>query len=144
MHRKNQQMEQLAADVPHQNNVRQRQPARQSLLKGCQALFVKKKPRFFCDNCGREVGSETRSCPGCARFFASVRCPSCGFAGEDKLFLKGCPSCGYSDPDAGKIKPGKYGKHKPPAGDPLPSHVYIISAIVLLIFVAVLSYFVTR
>ncbi|MDR1788042.1 MAG: hypothetical protein LBR16_06300 [Treponema sp.] len=27
-----------------------------------------------------------------------MRCPACGFAGEDALFRRGCPSCGYSAP----------------------------------------------
>jgi len=59
---------------------------------------VNKKPRFFCDNCNTEVGRDTKACPQCGRFFASIRCPSCGFTGEEKAFTGGCPSCGYSAP----------------------------------------------
>ncbi|MDR0643156.1 MAG: zinc-ribbon domain-containing protein [Treponema sp.] len=55
-----------------------------------------KKPRFFCDNCGAEVAMSAKSCPQCGRFFASVRCPKCGFTGRDDDFVRGCPACGYS------------------------------------------------
>ncbi|MDR2376058.1 MAG: zinc-ribbon domain-containing protein [Treponema sp.] len=60
-----------------------------------------KKPRFFCDNCGAEVVMSAKSCPACGRFFASVRCPACGFTGREEDFVRGCPSCGYSTPPAG-------------------------------------------
>ncbi|HEC61246.1 MAG TPA: hypothetical protein ENI27_03215 [bacterium] len=51
--------------------------------------------RFFCDSCGSEVPRDKVRCPGCGRFFSSVKCPKCGFEGEAVLFPKGCPSCGY-------------------------------------------------
>ncbi|MDR0540395.1 MAG: zinc-ribbon domain-containing protein [Spirochaetaceae bacterium] len=58
---------------------------------------MKKQPRFFCDNCGAEVPKTANSCPRCGRFFASIRCPKCGFSGgNDTAFSNGCPRCGYS------------------------------------------------
>ena len=102
------------------------------------------KPRFFCDNCGEEVDNDVKSCPYCGRFFASVRCPSCGFSGEDRLFHNGCPVCGYSAD--GNAKPRKKPKAKKgkPVEEPLPVGAYIISAIALLVAIAILSYTITR
>ncbi|MDR0486871.1 MAG: zinc-ribbon domain-containing protein, partial [Treponema sp.] len=57
---------------------------------------MKEIPRFFCDNCGCEVEDNAKACPRCGRIFTSVRCPSCGYSGEEKLFANGCPKCGYS------------------------------------------------
>lgn len=54
-----------------------------------------KTSRFFCENCAREVKHDAKICPGCGRFFSSVRCPRCSFSGEADLFVFGCPSCGY-------------------------------------------------
>ncbi|MDR0501766.1 MAG: zinc ribbon domain-containing protein [Treponema sp.] len=96
---------------------------------------MKKKPRFFCDNCGSEVDNGAKTCPGCGRFFSSVRCPSCGFSGDDKLFLKGCPSCGYSD---SSLK-----NRQKPSGSP-SANVYILPIIILLLIIAFLSWFITR
>jgi uncharacterized membrane protein YvbJ len=62
-------------------------------------------PLFYCDNCGAEVSQSEPSCPTCGRKFASIRCPACGFSGEEKLFNNGCPECGY------QVLPGK-GGHK--------------------------------
>jgi len=94
---------------------------------------MKEAPRFFCDNCGAEVDFNLRSCPQCGRFFTSVRCPACGFSGEEALFKSGCPSCGYSAPGANRIKAGRDKAKTPshPAG-PLPLWVYVFSALALL------------
>jgi uncharacterized membrane protein YvbJ len=73
---------------------------------------MNKKPRFFCDNCGCEVDRNAKACPQCGRYFASVRCPSCGFTGDEQAFSGGCPSCGYSAPPSLKAQP--------PAGSPAP------------------------
>jgi predicted RNA-binding Zn-ribbon protein involved in translation (DUF1610 family) len=56
----------------------------------------KKKPRFFCDGCGAEVTANAERCPRCGKFFASIRCPKCGFSGDTDTFGNGCPVCGYS------------------------------------------------
>jgi uncharacterized membrane protein YvbJ len=106
---------------------------------------VKKKPRFFCDNCGAEVGRDEKACPRCGRFFASVRCPACGFAGEEKLFASGCPACGYSAPGGG-ITPDNaetLREKKVPSG-PLPLWVYIFSVAALLLVLVILFFVVMR
>ena len=73
-----------------------------------------KKPRFFCDNCAAEVGHNVKACPRCGRHFASVRCPSCDFVGDDDTFAKGCPVCGYSASRTGAAAPaGKREKNRP-------------------------------
>ena len=109
---------------------------------------MKEKPRFFCDNCGQEVGDSAKTCPYCGRYFASVRCPACGFSGEDKLFTNGCPSCGYSASPSSAPKTAKTkrtrAKKKPLPAEPLPILVYIISVIALLVVLAILSHFITR
>jgi uncharacterized membrane protein YvbJ len=62
-------------------------------------------PLFYCDSCGAEVSQDALACPKCGRKFASIRCPACGFSGEEDLFDDGCPKCGY------QVLPGK-GRHK--------------------------------
>ena len=111
--------------------------------------MAKKQPRFFCDFCGTEVKRNDRICPNCGKFFAAVRCPSCGLTGQAALFVKGCPSCGYAvlpgsegeESSAAKKKPKKprARHHAAPesrlqaqaAGDPLPLWVYIAVACLL-------------
>jgi predicted RNA-binding Zn-ribbon protein involved in translation (DUF1610 family) len=97
---------------------------------------LKKKPRFFCDNCGSEVGRDAKACPRCGRFFASIRCPSCGFSGEERLFAGGCPSCGYSAPAPGSAA-RRPPETKTPA-EPLPVWVYLFSIFAFLGLFAVL------
>ena len=92
-------------------------------------------PRFFCDNCGAEVGRNLRKCPRCGRFFGSVRCPSCGFTGEEGLFKNGCPSCGYSSP--GGVGAG-IGRRERRAAGPLPLWVYLVSILALLCVIVLL------
>ncbi|WP_455383445.1 double zinc ribbon domain-containing protein [Salinispira pacifica] len=55
-----------------------------------------KHARFYCENCRNEVRWDAKVCPHCGRFFSSVRCPSCEFIGESRLFVWGCPNCGYA------------------------------------------------
>jgi predicted amidophosphoribosyltransferase len=93
-----------------------------------------KKPRFFCDNCGEEVGRNDKTCPHCGRFFASIRCPKCGFSADDASFKKGCPACGYSvPPGSAAYSQGE----KVPAGK-LPLWVYILSVCAFIAAVALL------
>jgi ssDNA-binding Zn-finger/Zn-ribbon topoisomerase 1 len=86
-----------------------------------------KTPRFFCDNCGAEVDRDTKKCPRCGRFFASVRCPRCGFTGGENEFAVGCPACGYSS-----ISDAGYGAAEKPQkterAGALPVWVYILTA----------------
>jgi uncharacterized membrane protein YvbJ len=53
---------------------------------------------FFCENCGALVNASEKMCPSCGLTFNGVRCPSCGFVGEQGDFRAGCPSCGYLSP----------------------------------------------
>ncbi|MDR0688920.1 MAG: zinc ribbon domain-containing protein [Spirochaetaceae bacterium] len=89
-----------------------------------------KHPRFFCEHCGAEVSRETKHCPRCGRYFASVRCPACGFVGEEGIFKGGCPVCGYSAAsgrDGGDTKPlRKEGVEN------LPLWVYVLAGSMLL------------
>jgi predicted RNA-binding Zn-ribbon protein involved in translation (DUF1610 family) len=102
---------------------------------------LNKMPRFFCDNCGAEVDRNARSCAQCGRFFAQVRCPSCGFTGEEESFVRGCPSCGYSAPPSKDGAPflNPSPEKKIPA-KPLPLWVYILS-ICAFIGICLVAYF---
>jgi len=107
---------------------------------------MKKKPRFFCDNCGYEVGAETKSCPYCGRLFASIRCPSCDYSGPDRMFQNGCPMCGYSSVPANikaipKMQKNRYDKHPE---NHVNTWTIIISIIFLLLFLAFFSWIITR
>jgi RNA polymerase subunit RPABC4/transcription elongation factor Spt4 len=96
---------------------------------------MNKKPRFFCDNCGYEVDRDAKACAHCGRFFASVRCPSCGYTSSEKAFSNGCPSCGYSAPPA--ARPAEQPEQTLPAR-PLPLWVYILSICAFIAVCAVL------
>ena len=59
-----------------------------------------KEAKFFCESCGSEVPRNSKTCPTCGKFFASVRCPQCGRIGTNDDFKNGCPTCGYAvNPD---------------------------------------------
>jgi uncharacterized membrane protein YvbJ len=111
---------------------------------------LKKKPRFFCDNCAQEVGSEVKSCPNCGRYFASVRCPSCGYSSEDRMFKNGCPMCGYSSapPPAfnakNQIKKNRQFYPKNIQSEPKPFVTFIAIGIALLAIIALFSYLITK
>ncbi|MDR2135412.1 MAG: zinc ribbon domain-containing protein [Treponema sp.] len=110
-----------------------------------------KKPRFFCDNCGTEVDKTAKNCPVCGRFFASVRCPKCGFTGKEEEFAGGCPACGYSAA-SGSLGGGSGGKFetKPARGAfrgrrrargqvfTLPFWLYLVAALALICALALL------
>jgi hypothetical protein len=91
------------------------------------------------------------SCPRCGRFFASVRCPKCGFSGKDEDFAQGCPVCGYSTPPTGAFSstaPGKPGPARagkiPPKGKgggetgPLSLWIYLLASLILICVLALL------
>ena len=85
-----------------------------------------KSPRFFCESCGAEVPRDAKDCPKCGKSFASVRCPSCGFIGEEALFREGCPACGYSASTSGSAANLPELEHKKLAAG-LPLWVYILT-----------------
>ena len=87
---------------------------------------MNRKPRFFCDNCGKEVGQNEKACRHCGRFFASVRCPNCGYTGDETSFKNGCPACGYSASPNKQAENKSEKHHMIPAGK-LPLWVYILS-----------------
>jgi hypothetical protein len=101
-------------------------------------------PRFFCDNCGAEVPRDSKTCHSCGRSFSSVRCPYCGFVGDEILFMTGCPVCGYFTPPADDESDNNAvskteAKAKKNSKDPvagLPLWVYILTTA---IFTAVLA-----
>ena len=51
--------------------------------------------KFYCENCGKPVPAGAAACPSCGASFDKVRCPKCGYIGEEIAFSGGCPSCGY-------------------------------------------------
>lgn len=98
-----------------------------------------KKPRFYCDFCGKEVSGQAKACPYCDHIFTSVRCPKCGFTAPASKFKFGCPSCGYSAP-AGGGEPGPEGasaergptKPRREAPGPLPAWAFLAAALLLI------------
>ncbi|MDR2073500.1 MAG: hypothetical protein LBP60_08730 [Spirochaetaceae bacterium] len=65
--------------------------------------------------------------------FVFVRCPQCGFSGEESLFTQGCPGCGYCAPVP---KPGEGSAWpdagpRPVAAGKLPPWVYILAGLAL-------------
>jgi hypothetical protein len=100
-----------------------------------------KKPelRFFCENCGAEVPLSARHCPHCGREFSQVRCPACGFVGDDSLFKNGCPHCGYNPGTLHGQTPPMMRKSKPSSSS-LPFWVYLIMALLFFIAAAIFTY----
>ncbi|MDR2803296.1 MAG: hypothetical protein LBB22_03280 [Treponema sp.] len=99
----------------------------------------KKKPRFFCDGCGEEVSASAERCPRCGKFFAAIRCPSCGFSGDVETFRGGCPACGYSNPVS------KRSKSLPtPRRAGIPQLFYLIGIAIFTVLLAILLMYITR
>ncbi|HKL86429.1 MAG TPA: zinc ribbon domain-containing protein [Treponemataceae bacterium] len=103
---------------------------------------MSKKPRFFCEYCSSEVKQNDKFCSKCGKFFASVKCPSCGFSGDSRVFRDGCPACGYALYD-------KSAKHnsipekakKNTETDPLPWWMYIVA---ISFFIFILMFAISR
>ncbi|MDR0685640.1 MAG: hypothetical protein LBF83_11015 [Spirochaetaceae bacterium] len=104
----------------------------------------KKKPRFFCDGCGTEVASNTDSCPRCGKFFASIRCPRCGFSGDADTFSRGCPACGYSAPLSNRAGSRQNRSPPPPPDSGATPWLYIVSIALLAALLTVLLTHITR
>jgi hypothetical protein len=75
------------------------------------------RAKFFCENCKHEVKPNSKVCPHCGRFFTAVKCPACGFTGENKLFTLGCPNCGYSGSSGVTSIPSSAGSSAPAEGE---------------------------
>ncbi len=125
---------------------------------------AQEKAKYFCENCGSEVGAKARFCPKCGKFFSSVRCPNCGFTGDARTFKGGCPKCHYAMPsselygtetsDGSKKKLSRESKKKirqafsaqkknssansASGGDDAPRWLYILSLIVLALIIVFL------
>ncbi|MDR1095031.1 MAG: hypothetical protein LBL31_01435 [Spirochaetaceae bacterium] len=110
-------------------------------------------PLFYCDNCGTEVSQSEPSCPHCGRKFASIRCPACGFSGEEDMFDDGCPECGY------QVLSGKGGRknkltasgrnrnkaaHTPTAEGALPLWAYFLTFAVFVFALSFLLFYMSR
>jgi RNA polymerase subunit RPABC4/transcription elongation factor Spt4 len=88
-----------------------------------------KRPRYFCERCGAEVGKDAKLCPRCGRFFSSVKCPRCGYVGKADDFALGCPDCGSfeaANPAPDPIRP------LPVEAPPLPWWAFAAAALVIL------------
>ena len=115
-----------------------------------------KEAKFFCESCGSEVPRNSKVCPTCGKFFASVRCPQCGRIGSNEDFKNGCPTCGYAvNPDS-ELGRGNFGMPANGYGvngllglgrrnsaarggyveSSLPWWVYLVSILILLALVA--------
>lgn len=70
-----------------------------------------------------------KDCPACGRAFASIRCPSCGFSGEDDFFTDGCPVCGYT---ARKAPRREGAAPVQPLAGALPLWVYVLTGLAVL------------
>ncbi|MDR2617310.1 MAG: transposase [Treponema sp.] len=83
-----------------------------------------------------------KNCPKCGKYFASVRCPSCGFSGEEGLFRDGCPVCGYSaSQDVNAVSWPE--EARSPAGS-LPVWVYITAVLALAAVLGALAFHLMR
>ncbi|GHT49416.1 hypothetical protein FACS1894102_4090 [Spirochaetia bacterium] len=104
----------------------------------------KKKPKFYCDACGAEVGASATRCTRCGKFFSAVRCPKCFWVGEQEDFKNGCPSCGYSS--KGKIKKNisAKGSKKNNGSVELPSWFFAIAASLFVMLIALLLFTVSK
>jgi hypothetical protein len=87
--------------------------------------------KFFCENCGAEVGRSAGKCPKCGRVFDSVLCPQCGYGGKETEFKNGCPACGYCAPADGSAGFKPVGKEHLRLMQRLPVWLYALAAIVL-------------
>lgn len=101
-------------------------------------------PKFFCENCGNEVKRNTKVCPHCGKFFASVRCPECNRLGSPDDFANGCPECGYAVYSDSKAKQNKRRKNTSVYksnryDDPLPWWIY--SIVILIAFIVIVCFF---
>jgi predicted RNA-binding Zn-ribbon protein involved in translation (DUF1610 family) len=96
------------------------------------------KPRFFCANCGIEVGTGVKVCPSCGKSFIAVRCPRCSYEGREGEFASGCPSCGYmgAAPPRTPVRPRqeRHARGRLPPGFYRAAGIALLTLIVVLVF----------
>jgi len=97
-----------------------------------------KNPRFFCESCGEEVPRNSKNCPKCGKYFASVRCPSCAFTGEEILFKEGCPVCGYSSMGSSQGNSYERKEAPPTSTGALPFWAYLLTAVAFFIIFGII------
>lgn len=97
-----------------------------------------KKPKFFCEYCGAEVRRNDRVCPKCGKFFASVRCPACGFTGDTAAFRDGCPACGYAVFSGSPRARPERARREREGADPLPWWIYLLCVLTLGLVAAII------
>jgi uncharacterized membrane protein YvbJ len=75
-----------------------------------------------------------------------VRCPSCGFSGEEDLFKYGCPSCGYSVQSGNAKAAGRRPRlrRKKTKAKALPVWLYILGGAIVTALLAELAFLVFR
>jgi predicted RNA-binding Zn-ribbon protein involved in translation (DUF1610 family) len=89
------------------------------------------KQKFFCDNCGTAVDKSELRCPRCGRYFKSVKCPACGYAGGHEEFTDGCPACGYAGSGSRHAAGGRAEKKKSSSFLPLAFYRILIPLLVI-------------
>ena len=89
---------------------------------------MRKRPRYFCENCGAEVAKDAKVCPHCGRFFSSVKCPRCSYVGKADDFTFGCPLCGSTEAANPAPEPMK---SLPVAAPPVPWWAFAAAAVVI-------------
>ena len=102
-------------------------------------------PKFFCENCGKEVKRNASICPHCGRFFASVKCPACNYIGEESQFRDGCPRCGFAVHKHNRKEEfmqakKKYSKSSRRYDEGLPWWVYVLALATFLIVVGIVLF----
>jgi uncharacterized membrane protein YvbJ len=98
---------------------------------------AKSKAKFYCDNCGAEVGRDDEQCPSCGRYFSSVRCPRCGYSGQGDEFKRGCPVCGYSAPKE-TVSETKENETEGKESVHTPAWLYLLTGVLVLIITVLL------
>jgi len=100
------------------------------------------RQKFFCDNCGEQVEKNETRCPHCGRYFRSVKCPACGFAGRAGLFVDGCPACGYAGRQADAFRFSEEARQKRSTGVFSGRFYRTAIAVLAVVFIFLLVWFV--
>jgi uncharacterized membrane protein YvbJ len=100
----------------------------------------KPPPRFFCEQCGTEVGMGVAACPVCGNKFGSVRCPQCGVTALAAQFKNGCPNCNYGQTEEESPRPvrSRRASKKRKNTSALPLWLYALTVAVAAAFIILL------